>query len=279
MIPAQRRETAPCPSAFAAYTIHPMASLPKALALGVVLSTLGVVCQSAAAPVESDEQATAVAERLLAASGGRANWEATRYLSWIHLGNRLYVWDKSTGDLRVENKITVVLMNLSSGSGRAWKYGEEITDPEDRQRALDFATEVWQIDSHEFLLPFLLGGDDIRLEYLGGGSIDDRPVDRLGVTFAEGYAYSRAEYRLHIDRETSLLVQFDHYLDAGDEQPRFSVPWLNYEKHGRILLSDDRGNRRHTYLKVFDELPRSVFASPEPVPWLVEHLDSSPTQQ
>ena len=237
------------------------------VALGLALPAHG------APPDEGGARAAEIAARLLEASGGREAWEATRYLSWIHLGNRLYVWDKAEDKLRVENKITVVSLDLDTGDGRAWKYGEEITDPAARRRALDFALEVWQIDSHEMLLPFLLDGEEVRLEWLGGGSVDDRPVDVLRVTFAPGFAFSSSEYRLHVDRESHLLIRFDHYMDAGDASPRFSVPWLNYEKHGRILLSDDRGNRRHTYVRVFDELPASVFASPEPVPWLVPHLE------
>lgn len=250
----------------------------RAAAGGLVVAALCVSWPAIADSPDADDRAAAIAARLLEASGGRAAWEATRYLSWIHLGNRLYVWDKATGNLRVENKITVVSTNLASGRGRAWRYGEEITDPAALRRALDFAVEVWEIDSWELLLPFLLDDADVRLEYLGQGRVDDRPVDILRVTFAPGHAYSRAEYRIHIDRASHLLVRFDHYMDAGDERPRFSVPWLNYEKHGRILLSDDRGNRRHTHIRVLDQVPDSVFTSPEPVPWLVEHLAPTAAQ-
>jgi hypothetical protein len=57
-------------------------------------------------------------------------------------------------------------------------------------------------------------------------------------------------------------------VDRGDERPRFYLPWSNYEKYGRLLLSDVRGPERHLEVHVFDELPASVFESPEPVPWL-----------
>jgi hypothetical protein len=226
--------------------------------------------------IEAEPTAAALAARLLEASGGSAGWESTRCVSWIHLGHRLYVWDKATGDLRVENKMTVVLMNLGSGRGRAWRYGQEIVDPAALERALDFAIEAWQVDSHELLLPFLLGGSEVRLDYAGEGEIDGRATDGLRVTFAEGFAYSRAAYLLHLDRQSGLIARFDYYMDAGDPRPRFAVPWLNYRKHGRILLSDDRGNRRHTYLRVLDAVPASVFTSPEPVPWLADHLESAP---
>ena len=221
----------------------------------------------------SDPQALAVADRLLEAVGGRENWDNTRYITWVNHGKRLQVWDKQTGDLRVENRLTVVLMNMNTMEGRAWKWGEEITDPEALENVLEFGLEAFQLDSHEILLPFLLHDEGVHLEYLGEGTVEDRPVDILRVTFDEGAAYSRAEYRLHIDKESDLLIRWDYYMDAGDAKPRLWLPWSNYEKYGTILLSSSRGTKQHQDLHVFDELPASVFQSPEPVPWLLAKLE------
>ena len=52
--------------------------------------------------------------------------------------------------------------------------------------------------------------------------------------------------------------------EAADTEPRFTGPWTDWRRHGSILLSDGRGERRHTGVAVFDELPRSVFASSAP---------------
>lgn len=219
-------------------------------------------------PDSGDPRALAIADELVEASGGREAWEETRYVSWVNFGKRLQVWDKATGDVRVENDATVVLMNLDAREGRAWRFGQEITDPADLERTLEFGYEAFLLDSHEILLPFLLRDEGFNLEYLGEGEVEGRPTDILRVTFDEGAPYSRAEYRLHIDRESRLLVQWDYYMDAGDEKPRFYLPWSNYQRYGRIHLSDLRGVKRHQDVRVFDELPASVFESPEPVPWL-----------
>jgi hypothetical protein len=56
-------------------------------------------------------------------------------------------------------------------------------------------------------------------------------------------------------------------MDAADEHPRFTTRWANYQKHGTILLSDDRGQKKHTGLAVYDDLPADVFESPELVDW------------
>jgi hypothetical protein len=217
---------------------------------------------------EPDPRALEIADQVVEAMGGHEAWEATRYVTWVNFGKRLEVWDKQTDDIRVENDATVVLMNARTREGRAFKFGREITDPEELARALEFGWEAFQLDRHEMLLPFLLRDEGIHLEYLGDGEAEGRPTDVLRVTFDEGAPYSRAEYRLHIDRESRLLVQWDYYVDRGDERPRFYLPWSNYEKYGRLLLSDVRGPERHLEVHVFDELPASVFESPEPVPWL-----------
>ncbi len=263
-----------------------VASLLAALSLLI----LGAACQAAddttspgnetASPEaakpptgESDPQAIAIADQLLEAVGGRENWDNTRFITWVNHGKRLQVWDKQTGDLRVENRLTVVLMNMNTMEGRAWKWGEEITDPEALQNVLKFGLEAFQLDSHEILLPFLLHDEGVHLEYLGEGTVENRPVDILRVTFDEGAAYSKAEYRIHVDKESHLLIQWDYYMDAGDANPRLWLPWSNYEKYGTILLSSSRGTKQHQDLHVFDELPASVFQSPEPVPWLLAKLE------
>ena len=45
------------------------------------------------------------------------------------------------------------------------------------------------------------------------------------------------------------------------------MPWHDWEPHGAILLSGDRGERQITEIRVFDTLPDGVFTSPDPVDW------------
>ncbi len=239
-------------------------------------------------PAANAARALEIADEVLAASGGAEAWQATRYVTWVNFGRRLEVWDKQTGDIRVENDATIILMNLDSGEGRAWRFGQEITDPADLERTLDYAREAFLLDSHEILLPFLLHDEGVHLDYLGEGTVEagnleagegegpERPVDILKVTFDEGAPYSRAEYHLSVDKESRHIVRWDYYMDRGDATPRFRQPWSNYEKYGKIRLSDQRGPKQHMDVNVFDELPASVFASPEPVPWLRAEGDPAP---
>ena len=61
------------------------------------------------------------------------------------------------------------------------------------------------------------------------------------------------------------MEQWAFFRTAADEEPRFTGPWLDWQQHGKILLSAKRGERGHSDVAVFDELPASVFESPEPV--------------
>lgn len=69
----------------------------------------------------------------------------------------------------------------------------------------------------------------------------------------------------HLDKKTRLVSQWAFYARASDPEPRLVNPWNNWQKYGRILLSDDLGPGKHTGIAVFDELPSAVFTSPEPV--------------
>lgn len=254
----------------------PRSSFLRILPL-VLIGTLSLagpaLCSASGPDPASDPEAVALAERILAAHGGREAWEAARSISWISNGQRLHVWDKETGDLRVENRITIVVTNLDTGGGRAWRYGEELTDPAAVERAIEFAYEAFRMDANEFLLPFLLDRPDFVLHEHPATELDDEPLEVLGITFTGDEPYAGAEYRLLVDPLTHRIRRWEYYMDAGDQRARFAVPWRGYEWHGGLLLSLDRGEKRHTHVRVAPTVPATVFESPAPVPWLEPTLE------
>ncbi|NUO79069.1 hypothetical protein HUU05_03255 [candidate division KSB1 bacterium] len=216
----------------------------------------------------SDAKAVALADSVLAACGGLENWEKTRFIKWTCLGKRLNVWDKQTGNVRIESRASLVLMNLHTKQGRAWKGSMELTDPAELQRAMDYGYEAWINDSYWLLLPFKLKDGGVTLKYLGEGLTEaGRPADILSLTFKNVGVTPNNKYHVYVDKETRLLTQWSYFMDAPDEHPRFTTPWANYQQYGRILLSDDRGQKKHSGLAVFDELPADVFESPDLVDW------------
>jgi hypothetical protein len=65
----------------------------------------------------SDAKAIAIADEVMDKLGGRENWDKTRYVTWRFFGRRLHVWDKWTGNARVESGNSIILMNINTKAG------------------------------------------------------------------------------------------------------------------------------------------------------------------
>lgn len=146
----------------------------------------------------SDPQAIALADRVMARMGGREAWDQTRYIRWSFFGRRHHVWDKYTGNIRIEGVEReteipyLILMNIHTMEGRAWESGEEVTDPERLAELLDRGEAVWINDSYWLVMPYKLKDTGLTLEYLGEGSMEDgRSAEVLQLTFKVWGAHRR----------------------------------------------------------------------------------------
>ena len=217
----------------------------------------------------SDARAIEVADATMAAMGGRQAWDHTRYVAWNFFGFRFHVWDKTTGDIRVEmpgpegHGSIVVSMNLGTRQGRAWADGLAVTDPAALEEHLKQAYEAWINDSYWLFMPYKLKDSGVTLRYAGEAAMTDgRPSDVLELTFHDVGVTPQNKYRVYVARDSGLVEQWDYYAVASDAEPKFQVPWHGWTRQGAILLSGDRGKRQITEISVHDELPRSVFESP-----------------
>lgn len=215
---------------------------------------------------ESDAKAIAIADSVMIALGGRKNWDATRYITWKFFGRRFHVWDKWSGDYRLESKGLTVLMNLNSGEGRAWQGGEQVTDSDSLAAKLAMAKSIWINDSYWMFFPYKLKDSGVTLTYVGEGqTADNQPAHILQLTFAEVGDTPENKYYAYVDKGTYLLIQWDFFSKSNDQEARFSNLWKNWTPHGNILLSADRGRGQHSGIAVFEELPATVFSNPAPV--------------
>ncbi|MFQ5627705.1 MAG: hypothetical protein ACE5I1_03015 [bacterium] len=214
----------------------------------------------------SHQKAIKIADEVMKKLGGRKNWDDTRFVTWKFFSRRLHVWDKWTGNIRFEGNNMVVLMNLNTKQGRAWKDGEEITHPDSLEKALYRAESAWINDSYWVFMPYKLKDTGVTLKYVGAGEMENgRAADVLELTFRDIGRTPQNKYRVYVDKETNLVEQWDFYMDATDPEPRFKTPWANWQQYGKIMLSDDRGRGKHSEIAVFEELPTSVFESYGPV--------------
>jgi hypothetical protein len=168
--------------------------------------------------------------------------------------------------LRYENEDTLVLMNLNTKKGRAWKNGEEVIDPASLEEALYSTESRWINDSYWVFMPYKLKDPGVTLKYLGRGKTEAGvEADVLELTFESVGRTPENKYEIFVDTESRLVTQWNYYRKASDPKPRFKGPWLDWTRKGQILLSANRGERKHENVAVLESVPESVFQSPDPV--------------
>ncbi len=219
----------------------------------------------------SHQTAIGLADTVMENMGGREAWDKTRFLTWKFFGRRFHVWDKHTGDIRVEGverdsgEPYVILMNLHTKSGRAWRGGQEL-DGEELAEMIDHGEAAWINDSYWLVMPYKLKDSGVTLTQVGPGELEDgRSGEVLQLTFHDVGRTPENKYHVWIAEDTGLVEQWAFFADAADEEARFITPWADWKRHGDILLSADRGENGHTGVAVLEELPEGVLTDPAPV--------------
>ena len=230
---------------------------------GCAISWLGLAPVLAAVDPKAEELARAVMQKM----GGQASWNATRYVRWDFFGGRRHWWDRFNGDIRIEAEQRIVLMNIHTLKGRVWQDGQELAPGEELDEALVAGHQWWVNDSYWMFMPYKLLDPGVNLQYAGQREMEDgRPADVLEMTFGEGIGYTpQNRYEIFVAQDTGLVEAWSFYADASDAEPRFTMPWAGWERFGKILLANSRGRDKDWNISVPEELPESVFRSPEPV--------------
>ena len=190
----------------------------------------------------SDPDAIRIADEVMKAQGGRANWDRTRFLGWNFFGRRHLLWDKLTGNVRITTEGTTYLVNVNDGTGKVMKDGEEVTHPDSLAKYVEQGKNIWINDSYWLVMPYKLKDSGVTLKYLGQDTtLAGKSADILQLTFKQVGVTPNNMYWVYADADTRLITQWDFFTNATDEAPRFSTPWNDYNKHGDIQLSGDRG--------------------------------------
>jgi len=214
---------------------------------------------------ESDAKAIAIADATMAAMGGRQAWDQTRHLTWRFFGGRLHVWDKYTGKHRYEKDDLVVLSNLNTGSARAWNAGEEITGAYELSQTVTQAKSAWINDAYWLVMPYKLKDSGVTLKYVGEQTdTAGSACDVLQLTFQAVGRTPDNKYHVFVDQKTHLVTEWTYWKDYSVDESRSLGPWTNWQRHGKILLADGHGDKSHTDIAVFDDLPDSVYTDPTP---------------
>jgi hypothetical protein len=272
-----------------------------ALLLAALLAGPAAAAPQVFDPRDSDPRAVAIADLVMGALGGQRAWEQTRFLHFAfaverrsgRAAYRTHLWDRWEGRLRYQATTKdgtpfVVLLNLESRSGEAWRLPRESPaqgsprdrapvrfEPEAERPLLTEAYESWINDTYWVLMPFKMKDPGVRLKYAGELNRDGNDYDLVELTFAGVGLTPGDRYWAHVNRKTHLMDRWSYILQ---DDPPGSEPtiwdWKGWTRRGRILLCPEHVTSRkgetvkivHPILEVYDTLPDAYFNSPEPLP-------------
>lgn len=210
----------------------------------------------------SDPAAIELADTIMAAMGGRANWDKTRFIKW-DFGKRNLVWDKPTGRVRIEAPAdsVIYLVNVNTGEGKVQVNGQPLLQSDSLQRMLQRAKSIWINDSYWLVMPFKLKDSGVTLKYLGEDTlVAGAKCNVLELTFKNVGDTPDNKYRLYVDLQDNLIKKWAYYEKADQDSASRIWPFDNYKKYGDILLSADRSDGRGPKnVVVADEMPDKVF--------------------
>ena len=243
----------------------------KTLARSLVQLTLIISLSALSLSVSAfthDEKSAAIADRIVENMGGRENYDKVRYVSWNFFGKRFHIWDKHTGDIRIEygdDFNNLLLMNIHSKEGKLWEDGVAVTDAAKLNDKMGWGYKMWINDSYWLVMPFKLHDPGVNITYAREDlSLKGKPVDVLTMTFEEVGVTPNNKYELFVDKETQLISEFAFYPTVETEEPRFRMPWTDYQTFGKVLLADNRGNKGMAPVGVYDALGAGVMSSNTP---------------
>src|SRR5262245_34814479 len=238
-----------------------------------------VALAAATLHAESDPKAAAVADRVLEALGGADAWNNTHYLRFDFavdregktLVRRAHTWDKWTGRYRLEATTKegdpyVVLLNVNTRDGDAWLKGRKLEGDEEK-KYLEQAYGIWVNDTYWLLMPYKMKDPGVTLAMAGEAKKDGDTWDKVRLTFDDVGLTPKDKYWAYLNRKTGLVDRWDYVL-KGEDKPPTSFTWKNWQKHGKVMLADDRVNMSDStriYFPVLETpatVEESVFTKP-----------------
>lgn len=207
----------------------------------------------------SDAKAILIADEVMKAQGGFENWKNTHIIKWNFFGKRTLIWDKFTGDVRIElseDLKNTILVNINTEKGKAEKDGVEITDTAELNELLAKGKSIWINDAYWLVMPFKLKDSGVTLKYLEQSATAS---EQLELTFENVGDTPQNKYIVYVDQETKLVNQWDFYANYKDSIPRFSTPWADYQQYGNIMLSGNRGENSLIDIAVLESVEAGVF--------------------
>ncbi len=210
----------------------------------------------------SDPEAIAIADEVMEAMGGRAAWDRTQFIYWSFFGRRTLLWDKFNQRVRINvpGDSMLYLIDLAEGTGMVMKNGEALEQLDSLAKYVKQGQSIWINDAYWLVMPYKLKDSGVTLKYVGQGTTQNgKTAEVVMLTFERVGDTPQNKYKVYVDPESKLVIQWDFYSDAADEQPRFTTPWEGYQDFHGILLSAGRGENSLSEIAVYSKVPTTAF--------------------
>jgi hypothetical protein len=190
----------------------------------------------------SDPAAVELADSIMVAMGGWENWNDTRYISWNFSDVRKLVWDKKEERARIESFADSItyLVDLKNIDGKVFIKGRELTLKDSLTKMLKAAKALWSSDSYWLVMPYKLKDNGVTLKYLGEDTLESGVRCNVLQIIYNNDDLPQKRYHVYVDLADNLVKQWAYYSSASQDSATFVLPWDNYKKYGKILLSADR---------------------------------------
>lgn len=211
----------------------------------------------------SDPEAIAIADEVMEAMGGRAAWDSTRYISWNFFGRRSLLWDKQTGNVKINvpGDSAIYLINIQEDTGRVALRGEEVTQADSLAKYVEQGKKIWVNDSYWLVMPYKLKDSGVTLTYAGEDSTQSgEAADVLELRFQNVGFTPQNKYQVYVTKDDKLVKQWAYFSEASLDSPNFITPWEDYQQYSGILLSGNRGQRGLNDISVSDSVPEDAFS-------------------
>jgi hypothetical protein len=238
------------------------------LSISLLLSFFSTGLNAKPSEFNHDPQSAVIADKTVLAMGGRENYDKIKFISWNFFGKRFHIWDKHTGDIRIEfgeQFSDVLIMNVHTKVGKWWQNGKLVTDQAALDKKLEWGYRIWINDSYWVVMPFKLHDPGVNLTYAREDkSLTGEPVDVITMTFNDVGVTPDNKYELFVDKKTHLIREFAFYKTVDTPKPRFRMPWANYQTYNGVLLADDRGNKGMAPINTYQQLGQNVMTTNTP---------------
>jgi hypothetical protein len=217
----------------------------------IAVLSLFLVVVLHAQPAPTDARADAVAQRAVDMMAGPA-WNDARYIAFTfnveregkNVASYAQRWDRFNGDYRVsgknrEGEDVLVVMNVNTRQGKAWKNGQPVADATE---LLTFGYRRFINDTYWLLMGFKAFDPGVHRAF--GGEKSDasgRMYDVVRFSFDKVGLTPGDVYWMWVNRDTGLVDQWHMKLEGSkpEEEPSV-VLFHDYRRIGGLLISTRR---------------------------------------